>query len=432
MLAQNNLTNDGFDLTMQQISMVRPTLKEDIAAFNKTLEVKATQQSVYKTTGTGIVPVIFHIVLTPSQLSQIGDSTNIEERIADQLQILNNDFNAANTDTSKIPAAFKPLYGSMGIQFALAHKDPQNNYTRGYEVISTTKTGFNIQNGTTGSGYACSDAKFASTGGADAWDAHLYLNIWITSITPAGVGGVGMPPPYAAYGGVAVFPWNEQGIVISYMAFGKKTATQQFFPIGTAVAGRTLVHETGHFFNLFHTCGISTFDNVTCTDDDGVKDTPPQRAPTSGFPAFPVLDTCSPAAPGVMFVNHMDYTSDTGRVMFTAGQSARSNLELQSGGFRNSLLQHPELIYYWPAGINKLNNTSSFTVYPNPVHDICRLSFDNNTQPQQILLFNALGQIVEMINTTNNIINMQTLPKGMYIIKCVFPDHTLSSTIMKD
>ena len=83
---------------------------------------------------------------------------------------------------------------------------------------------------------------------------------------------------------------------------------------------KTLTHETGHYLGLFH-----TFNGESCTEDDGIDDTPNIDAPTSasgwfgcsgGFPSGP--ESCGNEH---MYVNYMDYSSGSCKTSFTAGQS---------------------------------------------------------------------------------------------------------------
>ena len=66
-------------------------------------------------------------------------------------------------------------------------------------------------------------------------------------------------------------------------------------------------------------------DNPTCTLSDNCGDTPPTDGPTFNCPPAPVLNTCSPTAPGVMWQNHMDYADDVCMTLFTQNQATRMN-----------------------------------------------------------------------------------------------------------
>ena len=103
----------------------------------------------------------------------------------------------------------------------------------------------------------------------------------------------------------------RNGFVNDYRAFGSGIYfTSILFPDYNG--GKTAVHEIGHYFNLDHHLGsiIIQPSNPTCTLTDNCADTPPTDGPTFGCPSAPVLNACSPSAPGVMWQNHMDYADD--------------------------------------------------------------------------------------------------------------------------
>jgi hypothetical protein len=417
--------SDPFDMIFKRAAARNPNFEQDAQAFQAEIANKAekyyTPGTAQRTTGINrTVPVVFHIVMSKSQMA---DTAKIIARIKTQIDVLNQDFNADNADKTNIPAAFKPLHADMDIRFALAKFDPKGNPTNGYEFVETTKTSFDADDqGSHGSTYYCSDAKYKVSGGADAWDTKRYMNVWVVSnITPMGVGGVGTPPPYNIYGGTDILPWEEQGVVMLYSYLGSQTSEK----------GRVLTHEAGHFFNLFHTFGMGTFDNSDCKDDDGVSDTPPQAAPTqSTCPTFPVTDVCSPASPGIMFVNHMDYSAGSCRVMFTQGQKARVYVETEDKeGFRYSLFMNPYL-----TSVADAAQASAINIYPNPTSGNFRVVFGSSDVPQKVRVFNQLGQMVQTQDVSRGSaqldIDMSHLPKGTYTLSCVYSQQVANKTVV--
>lgn len=233
-----------------------------------------------------IIPVVFHVVYNRSH-ENIPD-----EKILEQLEILNRDFKALNEDVQNIPAAFAPFLGSLNIKFVLANRDPNGNYTSGVVRSYTTKgDAFRLD---------LDDVKSSETGGVDAWDPNNYLNIWICNLENAYLG-------YSSFPVEAGTP--KDGFVVGYPYVG--IAEEGAFNLG-----RTAVHELGHYFGLRHIWG----DVVSCAVDDDIEDTPPQYTHSKGNPEFPKFDKCSPDFPGIMFMNYMDYTNDSSLLMFTQEQ----------------------------------------------------------------------------------------------------------------
>lgn len=428
-LAQSVHPHCGYDLVAEKMRLTVPGFDQKLEATQRmTVErVAALQQSNPQARTTGgpyQVKVIFHIVLDTAKIQQLGGAAGIQTRVQSQLQALNADFNAENPDSVKIPAPFKPLYGNMNIRFVAADKKPDGSThpTPGYEIKYTTKPGFDVMSGTTGSTYACSDAKYATSGGLAAWDPDKYYNIWIVNITPLGVGGVATPPPHPPFN---IFPTAEQGAVITYGAFGKRTSPGQYFLTPGAEAGRTLVHETGHFFNLFHIWG-STAD---CSDDDGITDTPPQADLTpQNCPAFPKLDACSPSGNGVMFMNHMDYSCDTCRTMFSKGQVAQSQAELVPGGLRYTLVSGNATA----AGQLSIRD-NDVLLYPNPAARTTTLSFRTATLPRSVQVRNSVGQVVADLPVDGRkelTIDVSSFSKGIYLVQSHFFEGTLTHKLV--
>jgi len=336
------------------------------------------------------------------------------------MAVLNQDYNRGNPDSVNIPAAFKPLYTSVNIKFALTGQDPNGNPTPGYELINTTSTSFDIYTG------AGSAAKHASTGGADAWDVTKYINVWVVNIS-SGVIGLTVPPSYTAAG---TYPTNEMGVLLSYSVFGRRSSSGEYFlPSGTGTPfdlGRTLTHEMGHYFELLHTWGD---DGGLCpTDphgmDDGIADTPPQGTNTSGCPSGVVTDACSSTSPGIMYQNYLDYTDDACMHMFTVLQAAKMHANLEGPtGETYSLTTHHELLSV--PGLNTA--THNLLVAPNPTTGKITISFpqaENNLQ--SISIINTLGQKIKTI-VTNQTSNYYTtdisgMPAGVYFVVCDYTD----------
>jgi hypothetical protein len=238
------------------------------------------------------IPVVVHVVYRTAE-ENISDA-----QVQSQIDALNRDFRAKNVDRSKIPAAWKGLAIDSNIQFALASKDPSGKATSGITRTATKATSFGVQD----------EVKSSKTGGADAWPADRYLNLWACNL---GEGLLG----YAQFPGG---PAKTDGVVILTGAFGTKGAVKAPFN-----KGRTATHEVGHFLGLRHVWG----DMNDCTGSDFVADTPKAREANFGKPKFPHV-TCNNGPNGDMFMNYMDYVDDEAMVMFTAGQVARMNATL--------------------------------------------------------------------------------------------------------
>jgi hypothetical protein len=249
------------------------------------------------------IPVVVHVVYKTAA-ENISDA-----QIKSQLKVLNADYRAKNTDKSKVPAAWKSLVIDANIEFALATKDPKGKASSGIIRTSTRAASFAADN----------SVKATRTGGADAWPADRYLNIWVCSLGQNLLG-------YAQFPGGAA---KTDGVVILNTAFGTS---------GTAAApfnkGRTATHEIGHFLNLRHIWG----DRNDCSGNDFVADTPPAQHANVGKPKFPHI-TCNNGPTGDMFMNYMDYVDDDSMFMFTVGQVARMNATL--AGARKKLAAAP-------------------------------------------------------------------------------------------
>jgi hypothetical protein len=247
------------------------------------------------------IPVVVHVVWRESE-QNVSD-----EQIFSQIDVLNKDFRARNTDINNVPEPWKDLIGDVQLEFELATVDPKGNTTNGITRTETTKNSF---------GFSGDPVKSSTTGGADPWPSNQYLNMWVCQLQGGLLG-------YATFPGA---PPELDGVVITHSGFGTTgTATAPFN------LGRTATHEIGHWLNLFHIWGD---DGTGCFGSDEVDDTPNQAGENTGMPTFPHI-TCNNDPHGDMFVNYMDYTDDAGMVMFTKGQVIRMHATLD--GVRKSI-----------------------------------------------------------------------------------------------
>jgi Pregnancy-associated plasma protein-A len=239
-------------------------------------------------TGVTVIPVVVHVVFNTAA-QNISDA-----QIHSQITILNQDYRKTNSDVSKTPSVFASLAGDARIEFQLASTDPNGQPTTGITRTQTSAASFSDDD----------KVKKSATGGANAWPAANYLNIWVCQL---GGGLLG----YAQFPGG---PAATDGVVILHSGFGNT---------GTAAApfnlGRSATHEIGHWLNLRHIWGD---DGGGCSGDDFVADTPNCADHNFGKPAFPHI-TCNNGPNGDLFMNYMDYTDDDSMFMFTNGQIVR-------------------------------------------------------------------------------------------------------------
>jgi len=238
------------------------------------------------------IPVVVHVV-------HRTDEENISDaQVKSQIDALNRDYRAKNSDLRGVPATWKSLAIDSKIQFALASKDPKGKKTSGITRTATNGASFSVNN----------EVKSSKTGGTDPWPTDRYLNFWVCNL------GEGLL-------GYAQFPEGPSaldGVVILYRAFGTTGVVKAPYD-----KGRTATHEVGHFLGLRHIWG----DMNDCTGNDFVPDTPRAREANFGKPKFPHI-TCNNGPNGDMFMNYMDYVDDAAMFMFTTGQVARMNATL--------------------------------------------------------------------------------------------------------
>jgi len=253
------------------------------------------------------IPVVFHIFNKKN--------ADFKVRIPDiyeQLDILNEAFSARNYDLKNVPDSFYNIIGNSGINFCIGKKEEAGKIIKGILFYETEETNFADQ-------YIEGDnkrlkIKHSSFGGSDLWDPKKYINIWIGEM----ISNIGT----STFPGIAQQYSNEEGIVINL----------QNLKIGSKQK-KTIVHEMGHYFDLYHIWG----NEPGCEKDDGVDDTPLQFNYYSGCPLGDKFSCGSMD----MYMNYMDYTDDDCSLMFTKGQIDRMKASLNV--YRKTLTENNSL-----------------------------------------------------------------------------------------
>jgi hypothetical protein len=287
-LHRNCQSSEVFSRQLQE----DPSLQARMDAIESFTQNAVRSQSRLLANGTIEIPVVVNVVYrTAAQNVSLA-------QIQSQIDVLNKDFSATNSDYGNIPSIFTGVAsGNTGITFVLD------------QVIrkSTTKTSFSTNDG----------VKRSSGGGIAPTSPTTKMNLWVCNLSGGVLG-------YAQFPGGSS---STDGVVIDDNAFGTT---------GTASApfnkGRTGTHEVGHYLNLRHIWG-----DATC-GSDLVGDTPSHNTANYGCPAAGHLSTCA-GTPVEMTMNYMDYTDDACMYMFSTGQKTRMQAVFASGGPRNSMAQ---------------------------------------------------------------------------------------------
>ncbi|HSU28200.1 MAG TPA: zinc metalloprotease [Chitinophagaceae bacterium] len=277
----------AYDVLQQQLQE-DPSLAERMNAIERfTRDFEADHSRLVG--GVMEVPVVVNVLYKKA-------SENISAaQIQSQIDVLNEDFAATNSDYMLTSTYNSVKSGNCGIRFVLSNV---------------------VRKSTTKNSWQANDAmKKSNQGGINPTSPSTTLNIWVCTLGGGLLGYAQFP------GGNA----NTDGVVILNTGFGRT---------GTAAApfnkGRTATHEIGHYFNLRHIWGDATCGN------DLVSDTPLHNTYNFGCPAAGHRSTCT-GTPVEMTMNYMDYTDDACMYMFSVGQKTRMQATYAAGGPRASL-----------------------------------------------------------------------------------------------
>lgn len=332
--------------------------------------------------GKGVItiPVVFHVLYNSA-------GQNITEaKINQQLALLNKSFRKNNADTAKIPAAFKSLAADCEIEFKLATSDPMRRATNGIVRKYTSVKSWMDDD----------KMKASATQGSDAWDPQYYLNIWVCNLS--------LSSGYSSFPGSVP---NKDGVVVKTSLIGNS---------------KVLVHEAGHWLGLRHLWGD------TYCGDDFVDDTPKQSTYTPGCPTG-IRPSCGGGAPGDMYMNYMDFTSDACLLMFTHGQKQRMWSFFTPGALRagitNSWGLHAPTNEEIPLPEEEEEEPqkpleSTIKVYPNPAVNklIIDMGTNENWLGKTVSIYNTKGAVVmrSVINSKQHAIDISKFISGLYFV----------------
>lgn len=387
-----------------------PGFKQAVeASFNNAHQFSTKSGQVHE------VNVVVHVVYSAPEIN-LPDSV-----IYNQMDILNADYNRENADSVNLRSIFQPIAGNPHIQFNVVS----------IERVSTTST-FAV-------GFAGlpDEVKQSSQGGSDAWDTEHFMNIWICKLenTFGALFGYAYPPAGLSNwpGGSEAPSANLDGVVLDYRTVGSNNPNPYPNPQGGGnfdLVGRTAVHEVGHYLGLRHIWGDGggLFGGESCGADDGMSDTPNQGY-QSDFNCDTTLNTCIDSLAGQpdpndlpdLIENHMDYSSETCKNMFTIEQAMhmRGVLENERVGLLDNL-----------AGIQE--ETIELGLYPNPSKDLVNVYTPN--VDGVISVYDNYGRLLRQVQQTSDLtkINCSEWAKGMYHISYKSNQTIVNKTFIKE
>lgn len=384
-----------------------PVLKQEYLEKQAKFEIEykklLAQEEDYRSRGvqsptvTKIIPVAVHFP-SVSNSSSASVKNCLRSLAQSQINVINADYNAANTDISNWTAAsaFYPgvTTGNLDVQFVLSTQ----NHPSGTGIANGTVAvtfGTDFLNG------ADSDATWAG-----------YMNFVVRDEGSQILG-------YSPFPGT---PSAGNTVVMNTFCFGKGAgcASSGYVPQSPFNLGRTVTHELGHFFNLDHT--FANDNGCGGSDDDGVTDTPRCGFAQYNCPSNGSVAGCV-SGQKQLTMNYMDYVDDACMYMFTNGQKTRALAYLNTiySQYNLSTLSTLEI------------NTIDFKVYPNPSNGVVTIQLVNLATDFSVEIYDALGREVDFTksdSTTDKSINLKNASKGIYYVTIVSENKQTTKKIM--
>ncbi|MGZ3937347.1 MAG: zinc-dependent metalloprotease [Flavisolibacter sp.] len=317
----------GFDEVHQKKMRTDPAYRKAIQENELSVQryiSKNKSKISARTTGTNAIlytiPVVIHVMHTGSPIGTIYNPTDAQ--IQGAIDYLNQVYNGTYPGTQGI--------GDIQIQFVLAAKDPLCNATSGIDRIDASAISGYSSDGVSSDYGNTPGVDELSIKNLDRWNPFQYYNIWVVNKIDGKDGTSG-----SFVAGYAYLPNNSSSLYDGMLILATQMAAGQ----------KTLPHEMGHAFGLYHTFAGSADknscpQNVNCnTDGDLVCDTDPETYNQLGgvvdFSCRTGTNVCTGTAYTINTEsNYMNYTYCYN--LFTAGQKARM-LAFAATVYRRSL-----------------------------------------------------------------------------------------------
>ncbi len=350
-----------------------------------------------KSIGEIVIPIVFHVVW-------IDDRQNLDDSVIHhQLDVLNRSFNKKNSDTIILTDTLKNWIGDFNIRFELAYIDPLGDITNGITRTKTINPHFSY----------FGDHVKKSHYGKSPWPTDRYLNVWVCNLLDGFHG-------YAQFPGG---PNETDGVVVDWQTVGNGNYPWTYPNSDNLACGKVLVHEIGHWLNLYHPWGNTT---SGCGDD---------HIPETGLQYEPVYHThechdtlfsfCNPSER--VFVKHyMDYSGCDCMVTFTKNQVERGLASLYT--YREDMIDN-----YEPKPI--INYLEETKVNPTLTEGIFYIHLPKYNGIIEVSIFDISGKLIEyrqLYETTFNIFDISNNSSGMYFIKINDNNFTLTKKILKN
>ncbi len=387
----------GTDAYMEKM-LSNPEMKQQYLDLQKQFESELERltnaqqnrngNSTFSTNATIRIPVAIHYPSVPNSSTETVKSC-LRLLAQKQVNILNADYNATNSDISLWTAAstYYPgvNIGNMDVSWEIATQNHPSSSGLSNGTLAVTFGTHFLSN-------ADSDSEWAG-----------YCNLVVRNISGGILG-------YSPLGGS---PNAGMTVVIDNNAFGatmtgSPTSCSGYVPGAPYNLGRTLTHELGHFFNLWHT--FQACDGANCaTSGDRVCDTPAAGTPWYTCDADgSVTSSCGFTQ---LTMNYMDYVYDVCMYMFTAGQATRMKAWYNtiSSQLQTNVLANNDFV----------NN--NFSIAPNPNKGIFSIQLTEVTDNYTVIIIDALGREIfnaEYNHTTDLAQNIQldNALSGMYFV----------------